>query len=98
MLEQLLGTCVRWWRDALWSRGSGSWWALHRERCLHHELHTHGPQRAVGVCGHLAVRHQLVAISEVPDVVDGGSSFEVATGVMKLDFKHHILTAEENVL
>lgn len=42
--------------------------------------------------------HQLVAISEVPDVINGGGGFEVATGVMKLDFEDHVLTAEENIL
>lgn len=41
---------------------------------------------------------KLVAISEVPDVVDGGGGFEVAAGVMELDFEDHVLTAEENVL
>lgn len=42
--------------------------------------------------------HQLVAISEVPDVVDGGGSFEVATGIMELDFEDHVLTTKENIV
>jgi len=44
------------------------------------------------------VCHQLVAISEVPDVVNGGCGFEVAAGVMELDFENHVLTTKENIL
>ncbi len=44
------------------------------------------------------MRYQLVAISEVPDIVNGGRGFEVATGVMELDFKDHVLTTKENIL
>lgn len=42
--------------------------------------------------------YQLVAISEVPDVVNSGSGFEVTAGVMELDFEDHVLTTEENIL
>lgn len=42
--------------------------------------------------------HQLVAISEVPDVVDGGSGFEVAAGIMELDFEDHVLATKENIV
>lgn len=79
-------------------RGGGGGWTLCRERRLYHQLHTHTPQRAVGVCGHVAVGHQLVAVSEVPDVVDGGRRSEVPAGVVELDFEEHVLAANENVL
>lgn len=50
------------------------------------------------MCGHGAMCYQLVAVSEVPDVVNSGGGFEVAAGVMELDFEDHVLTAEKNVL
>jgi len=80
-----------------WGRGGRSRWTLDRKRCLHHQLHTHGPQRAVGVCGHPVVCYQLVAISEVPDVVNGSGGFQVAAGVVELDLEDHVLATEENI-
>lgn len=50
------------------------------------------------MCGDVAVRDQLVAVPEVPDVVDGGGSFEVAAGVVELNFEEYFLAAEENVV
>ena len=91
-------TCGKWWwhgASLSWSGSGGR--TLHRERCFHHQLHTHDPQPAVGVCGHSAVCHQLVAVPEVPDVVNRGSGFEVAAGVMELDFEDHVLTTKENI-
>lgn len=84
----LSGTCG-------WSRGGRT---LCGECRLHHQLHVHGAQPAVGVCGHVAVCHQLVAVLEVPDVVDGSGRFEVTAGVMKLDFEDHVLSTEENIV
>ena len=94
----LSGTCRRRRRGAPLSRGDSSRRTLNGERCLHHQHHTHAPQPAVSVCGHIAVCHQLVAISEVPDVVDGGGSFEVATGIVELDSEDHVLTTKENIV
>lgn len=78
-------------------RGRGGQ-ALHGEGRLHHQLHVHGAQPAVGVCDQAAVRHQLVSVHEVPDVVDGRGTFQVAAGVVELDFEDQVLPAEENVL
>lgn len=50
------------------------------------------------MCGHVTVCYQLVAISKVPDVVNGGGGFEVAAWVVELDLKDYIFTAEENIL
>lgn len=94
----LFCTCVRWRRGTSWSCGCSSWWTFDRESCLHHQLHTHAPQHTVGVCGHVTVCYQLIAISEVPDVVDSSGGFEVSTGVMELDVEDHVLTAEKNIL
>lgn len=84
-------------RGASRSLGGRGGRALHWERGLHHQLHAHLPQRAVGVRGHVAVGHQLIAVSEVPDEVDGGGGFQVAAGVVELDLEDHVLTAEEDV-
>lgn len=78
-------------------RGGGGW-TLCWERRLHHQLHAHGAQPAVGVRGHVAVRHQLVAVPEVPDVVEGGGRSQVAAGVVKLHLEDHVLSTEEDVL
>lgn len=47
---------------------------------------------------HAAVRHQLVPVPEVPDVVDGRRRFQVAAGVVELDSEDHVRAAEEHVL
>lgn len=86
------------WSGAFLSWGGRGGQTLCRKCCLHYQLHTHVPQPAVGVCGHISVRYQLVAISEVPDVVNGSSGFEVSARVMQLDFEDHILTAKENIV
>lgn len=86
------------WSGAFLSRGGTGGQTLCRKCCLNHQLHTHVPQPAVGVCGHITVRYQLVAISEVPDVVNGSSGFEVPAGVMKPDFEDHVLTTKENIV
>lgn len=92
-------TCRGCWRGAALSRGGGSGRTLDGESCLHQQLHFHGSQRAVGVCSDVAVCDQLVAVPEVPDVVDGGGGgFEVAAGVVELDFEEYFLAAEENVV
>lgn len=44
------------------------------------------------------MRYQLIAVSKIPDVVNGGSSFQVAAGVMEVDFENHILTTDEDIL
>lgn len=94
----LSSTCGRGWCGAFLSRGGNSGQTLYRECCLHHQFHTHGPQPAVGVRGHIVVCYQLVAISEVPDVVKGSGGFEVAAGVMELDFEDHVLTTKEYIV
>lgn len=86
------------WSGAFLSRADSSGQTLSRKCCLHHQFHTHVPQPAVGVCGHISVCYQLVAISEVPDVVNGSSSFEVPAGVVQLDFEDHVLTTKENIV
>lgn len=86
------------WRGGHLSRGGGSGRTLDGERCLHQQLHFHGPQRAVRVCSDVAVCDQLVAVPEVPDVVDGSGGFEVAAGVVELDLEEYFLAAEENVV
>lgn len=48
--------------------------------------------------GHVAVRHQLVAVPEVPDVVEGGGRFQVTAGVVEMDAEDHVLAAEKDVL
>lgn len=82
------GTCGR-------GRGGRT---LYGEGCLHHQLHLHGAQPAVGVRGHVAQRHQLVAVPEVPDVVDGGGGLQVTAGVVNLDSEDHGHATEEDVL
>lgn len=96
-LSQSQLTCGRGWRGALPSGRCGGGRALDGEGGLHHQLDAHHAQPAVGVRGDGPVRHQLVAVSEVPDVVDGGGLFEVAAGVMELDVEDHILTTVEDV-
>lgn len=91
-------TCRGCWCGAHLSRSGGSGRTLDGERCLHQQLHFHGPQCAVRVCGNVAVCDQLVAVPEVPDVVDGSGSFEVAAGVVELDFEEYFLAPEENVV
>lgn len=94
----LLSTCSRLWCGALLNGGGSSGQTLYWEGCLDQQFHIPGPQAAVGVRDQIAVCYQLVAISEVPDVVNGSSGFEVATGVMELDFKDHVLTTKENIV
>lgn len=91
-------TCRRFWCCTPWSWGGNSRWTFNRKCSLHHQPHTDLPQRAVGVCGHITVCYQLVAISKVPDVVNGSGGFEVAAGVVQLDLKDYIITTEENIL
>lgn len=84
-------TCVRW------RRGGRRRGTLNRKGGLHHQLHTHLPQRRVGVRGQLSVCHQLVAVSEIPDVVDGHCSFQVVAGVVKVNCEDHVLATDEHV-
>lgn len=44
------------------------------------------------------MRHQPVAVPEVPDVVHGGGGFQVPAGVVEPDFEDHVPAAEKNVL
>lgn len=44
------------------------------------------------------MRHKLVAVPEVPDVVDGSGGFQVPAGVVEPDFEDHVPATEKNVL
>lgn len=78
-------------------RGSG-WRARGDEGGLYHQLDLHGAQLTIGVRSHVTVRHQLVAVPEVPQVVDWGGSAQVAAGVVQPHLEEDVLTAEEDIL
>lgn len=44
------------------------------------------------------MRHQLVAVPEVPQEVNGGGGAQVATGVVQPHLEEDVLTADEDVL
>lgn len=43
------------------------------------------------------MRYQLVAVSEVPDVVNGCCSFQVVARVMKVNREDHVLATDEHI-
>lgn len=72
--------------------------ALGDECGLYHQLDLHGAQLTVGVSGDVAVRHQLVAVPEVPQEVNGGGGAQVTTGVVQPHLEEDFLTTEEDAL
>lgn len=91
-------TCRGRWRGAHLRRGGSGGRALGDEGGLHHQLDLHGAQPTVGVRGDVTVRHQLVAVPEVPQEVDVGGGAQVTTGVVQPHLEEDVLTAEEDVL
>lgn len=77
-------------------RGGGGGHTLSRECRLHHQAHAHAPQRVVLVRDHVTVRHQLVAVAEVPDEVNRSRRLQVAAGVVELDLEDDVLATDEN--
>lgn len=75
-------TCRRCQCGAHLCRGGSGGRALGDERGFYHQLDLHGAQLTVGVRGDIAVRHQLVAVPEVPQEVDGGGGAQVTTWVV----------------
>ena len=82
----------------MWRSNTHRCWrgARDLDRHLHRQLHVNFADRAVGVRGHVAMGDQLVAVLEVPDVVDGIGSLQVVTGVVNRHTEHHVLATHKH--
>ena len=97
-----MGVCV-WFTfggrngDVVHRCGSG-WRAGCAECRLHGQLDGDVAKGAVGMGGHVTMGDQLVAITEVPDVVHSVCRLQVVTRVVDIHLEDHVGAAHKHIL